>query len=226
MFTSAILLAAGLGSRMKSRAPKPLAKLSNRPVIAYSLKALSNHSKISEIIVVVNKGNRPGILRQVRSGKFSKVSKIVEGGRRRQDSLGCGLRVMEKRAQIVLIHDAARPFIDKKLISGCLDEARKSGAGIAGVPVKATVKEAGCGNSVKKTLDRSSLWEIQTPQVFKKDLILKAYKKFGQENVTDDATLVEKLGRPVKIVRGSYFNIKITTPEDLILAEAIAKRIK
>ncbi|MCX5709782.1 MAG: 2-C-methyl-D-erythritol 4-phosphate cytidylyltransferase [Candidatus Omnitrophica bacterium] len=224
MFNTAILLAAGRGERFKSRTAKPLIKLSNRPAIAYSLKALNGHPKIKEIIVVVNRLNCSGILRQIRKYKFSKVNKVVIGGKRRQDSLGSALKVLDKRAQIVLIHDAARPFLNRKVITDCLNEARRSGAAVAGVPVKATIKQA-IGLKVKKTLDRSDLWEIQTPQVFRKDLILKAYNKFVRTDVTDDASLVEKMGRTVKIVSGSYFNIKITTPEDLVLAEAIAAKI-
>jgi len=216
-------LAAGKGERFKSKTAKPLIKLSNRPAIAYSLKALNGHPKIKEIIVVVNRLNCSGILRQIRKYKFSKASKVVIGGKRRQDSLGSALKALDKRAQVVLIHDAARPFITRKIITDCLNAAARSGAAIAGVPVKATIKQA-TRLTVKKTLDRSNLWEIQTPQVFKRDLIRKAYKKFVRQGVTDDASLIEKLGRRVSLVTGSYFNIKITTPEDLVLAQAIAKR--
>jgi len=230
MFATAILLAAGRGRRMKSGLSKPLAKLAGRPAIAYSLKALSAHTKIKQVIIVVNKNNYEGILQLAGSKGYSKVSKIIEGGERRQDSLGCGLRALDRRTDTVLIHDAARPFIGRKIITDCLNEAQKSGAAVAGVPVKATIKKSigvkGQGLRVKETIDRKGLWEIQTPQVFKKDLILKAFKKFGMNDVTDDAALIEKLGRRVKIVEGSYFNIKITTPEDLVLAEAIARKIK
>jgi 2-C-methyl-D-erythritol 4-phosphate cytidylyltransferase len=116
------------------------------------------------------------------------------------------------------------------MVSSVLKEAKKSGAAIVGVPVKATIKKVKSQKSevksrpvVEKTLNRDSLWEVQTPQVFKKELIMEAYNKFGNSEVTDDASLLEKIGVRVKIVRGSYFNIKITTPEDLVLAEAIAK---
>ncbi|MDD5355918.1 MAG: 2-C-methyl-D-erythritol 4-phosphate cytidylyltransferase, partial [Candidatus Omnitrophica bacterium] len=126
-----------------------------------------------------------------------------------------------------LIHDAARPFAGNKLVSSLIKASRAYGAAIAGVPVKATIKKIRGGNkkikAVEKTIERNTLWEIQTPQVFKKDLILKAYEKFGNIGVTDDAMLVEKLKKSVRVVLGAYNNIKITTPEDLMIARAIAK---
>jgi 2-C-methyl-D-erythritol 4-phosphate cytidylyltransferase len=140
------------------------------------------------------------------------------------------LCVIDRQTNLILIHDAVRPFIDKRILSSVIREAKRYGAAIAGVPVKATIKRVkGQGLSgkskgrVEKTLNRENIWEIQTPQVFRKDLILKAYKKFGNLDVTDDSMLVEKLGARVGVVLGSYSNIKITIPEDLILAEAIAK---
>jgi 2-C-methyl-D-erythritol 4-phosphate cytidylyltransferase len=133
-----------------------------------------------------------------------------------------GLKAIGPQADLILIHDAARPFITKGLVSSVIKEARKAGAAIAAVPVKATIKKVKNGSVVEKTLDRGKLWEIQTPQVFKKDLILKAYKKFKRIPATDDAMLVERLGAKVSVVLGSYSNIKITTPEDLIIAKGIA----
>jgi 2-C-methyl-D-erythritol 4-phosphate cytidylyltransferase len=226
MFTTAILLAAGSGSRMRSGADKALVNLSGRPVIAYSLKTLSRSPEIRQIIIVVNRNNCSGIMRLVKAGNFAKVCRIIAGGRRRQDSLASGLRVLDKRTRFVLVHDAARPFVGVKIIADCLKEARKSGAAVAGVPVKATIKECASGNLVRRTLNRERLWEIQTPQVFRKELILEAFERFGRKNVTDDANLVEKLGKRVKIVGGTYFNIKITTPEDLVFGRAIAKARK
>ncbi len=133
----------------------------------------------------------------------------------------------EDKTDMVLIHDSARPFITQKMVFLVLKEANKTQAAIVGVPVKATIKKVTSQESkvktVEATLKRAELWEAQTPQVFKKSLILKAYEKFGNIDVTDDASLVERLGIKVKLVMGSCFNIKITTPEDFILAEAIAK---
>ena len=224
-YVTAIALAAGRGERLKSKVPKLLAKIGSKPVIIHTLEALSRNPSIKDIILVANAKNLREMTAWVKRYHIRKISSVVEGGARRQDSLGNGLKAVDSRTDLVLIHDAARPFIDKNLIDSVINVAKKSGAAITGVPVKATIKKA-FGKVVDKTIERKNLWEIQTPQVFKKDLILKAYKKFGKIDVTDDAMLVEKLGGKVNIVEGSYSNIKITTPEDLVLAEAIAKRIR
>ncbi len=224
--TSAIVLAAGRGRRLKTNSSKPLIRINLLPTLIYSLKKFSLAPSVKEIILVVNKFNRAGVLRAVKKYRIRKIAHIVIGGRRRQDSVYQGLKKIGRHAKLVLIHDSARPFIDKKSISSVIRQAKIQGAAILAVPLKATVKCANRQYFVKDTLNRNDLWEIQTPQVFKKELILKAYERFGDIEVTDDAALVEKLGAKVKIVPGSYFNIKITTPEDLIVAEAIAKSKK
>jgi 2-C-methyl-D-erythritol 4-phosphate cytidylyltransferase len=162
--------------------------------------------------------------------RIDKISKIVEGGRRRQDSVLKGVEALDSRTDLVLIHDAVRPFITKEMVFSVIREGQRTGAAVVGVPVKATIKEVKTQKPkrktkpiVKETLNRNNLWEIQTPQVFKKELLLKAYKRFGNVSVTDDAMLVEKLGAKVSVVLGSYKNIKITTPEDLVIARAILK---
>ena len=223
MFTTAILLAAGKGLRFKSRVSKPLIKLGARPLIIYSLEALSSNPDIKEILVVVNAVNEKGIAAVLKNHSVKKVSRIVKGGLRRQDSLGNALKFADNRSKLILIHDAARPFISRKIISDVIKAAHKSSASVSAVPVKATIKE-GVGGIVKKTLNRDILWEIQTPQVFNKDLIIEAYRRFGKNNVTDDASLVEKMGKKVRLVMGSYFNIKITTPEDMIFAQTIMRK--
>jgi 2-C-methyl-D-erythritol 4-phosphate cytidylyltransferase len=225
-FVSAIVLAAGRGRRLKTKGSKPLIKINLLPTLIYSLKKFNLTPSIKEIILVVNKLNRAGVWRAVKKYRIRKVAHIVIGGRRRQDSVYNGLKKIDRRANLVLIHDSARPFIDKKSISRLIKAADAQGAAILAVPLKATVKRGEPNYFVKDTLSRNDLWEIQTPQVFKKELILKAYKRFGNIEVTDDAALVERLGAKVRIVRDSYFNIKITTPEDLILARAIARSKK
>jgi len=234
MRLTAILLAAGRGLRFGSKIPKPLAKACAKPIIIYSLEVLSKHPLVKDIIVVVNNKNAKGVISKIRQYHINKVKRIVQGGLRRQDSVLNALSVIDGKTDLILIHDAARPFIYSDTITSAIEEAKCHGAAIVGVPVKATIKkvvtrspcqEVTRKTIVKETLDRSGLWEIQTPQVFRKDLILKAYKKLGKRTVaTDDAMLVEKLGARVSVVLGSYDNIKITTPEDLVLAEAIAKR--
>ena len=223
-YVSAIVLAAGRGSRFKSRTPKPLAKVNAKPIIVYSLKTLSQHPQVRDIIIVTNAQNERGVNAVVRKYRISKVTAVVEGGRRRQDSVYNGLRHLRKETDIVLIHDGVRPFLSRNTISQSIKKAALFGAAVAAVPVKYTIKKVN-GSTVRETIDRDGLWEIQTPQAFKKELILAAYAKFAKTDVTDDAMLVEKLGAEVKVCPGSYQNIKVTTIEDLVIAGAIAKRI-
>ncbi|MBI4706315.1 MAG: 2-C-methyl-D-erythritol 4-phosphate cytidylyltransferase [Candidatus Omnitrophica bacterium] len=233
MNLSTILLAAGAGKRFKSKVPKPLVSLAGKPVFIYSLQILSKLIFVRDIVVVVNSYNASEVAREIKRYRIKKIRCLVKGGRRRQDSVLCGLNALDQSSDFVLIHDSARPFISSKMVSVAVKEACKTGAAILGVPVKATIKEivtslpsaVACEKIVKKTLDRSKLWEIQTPQVFKKDVIVEAYRKFGKKEVTDDASLVEKLGKGVAVVQGAYSNIKITTPEDLQIAGAIAKNL-
>lgn len=221
---SAIILAAGQGLRLKAAGPKPLVKIGKLPAIIYSLRSLDGHADIDEIIMVVSAGNQQAITKAIGSYSFKKIKVFVLGGKRRQDSVYNGLKEVSIKSNWVLIHDAARPFIDHKSITEVIRAAKKTGAAILGVPAKATIKSIKFNRLVDRTLDRSNLWEIQTPQVFKKELILRAYAEHSKKNVTDDASLVEKLGKKIKIVPGSYENIKITTPEDLLFARVIAER--
>lgn len=238
MHVTAILLAAGKGSRFKSGISKPLVKLGGRPIIDFSLKILNQHPLIKDIILVVNSGNIKSITALVNKSGYKKIRALVLGGARRQDSVFNALKKVSAQSQLVLIHDSARPFVKFREISALLGRARSSGAAILGVPVKTTIKQvtkspacpAGRQShkvtsnfTVKRTLDRNLLWEIQTPQVFRQDWLLEANRKFAKVDVTDDAGLVEKLGKRIVLVQGSYDNIKITTPEDLYLAEAILR---
>jgi len=229
MQVSAIVLAAGKGERLKSRFFKPLVKIGSRPLIAYSLATFAHDPKVKEIIVVANILNRKKIAAAIKKYRIGKVKKIVLGGKERQDSVYNGLKAVEASVGLVAIHDGARPFIQRPSIDAAIKEAAKSGAAIVGVPVKSTIKRVkgqGARVRVDRTIDRRRLWEIQTPQVFKKDLLRDAFKKFGRMRVTDDAMLVEKMGVRPSLVLGSYNNIKVTTPEDLIIARCIAKKWK
>ncbi|MDO8489029.1 MAG: 2-C-methyl-D-erythritol 4-phosphate cytidylyltransferase [Candidatus Omnitrophota bacterium] len=220
---SAVILAAGAGRRLNAAIEKPLVKIGRKPVIIYSLESFSKHPDIDEIIVVVSAKNKQVITRVVEKYSFKKIKIFCLGGRRRQDSVYAGIRAVNPSCDWVLIHDCARPFVSTKSITKVISEAKRTQAAILGVPVKATIKSIKDVNIVDRTLDRSSLWEIQTPQVFKKELILKAYNRYIKEDFTDDASLVEKIGAKVKIVQGSYGNIKITTKEDFLFAEVIVK---
>ena len=221
---SAILLAAGVGRRLNLSVSKPLIKIGRQPAIVYSLKQFNRHPDIDEIIVVVNAQNIAKVTRSIKPYHFKKIKGLVLGGLRRQDSVYNGLNSVDKNSSWVLIHDSARPFIESDAISRVIKQAKKHGAAILGVKLKATIKLSGTSNMVRQTLDRDKLWEVQTPQVFNKHLLLKAHRKYAKEDFTDDAGLIEKLGAKVKIVLGSYTNMKITTGEDLLLAQLIIKK--
>ncbi|MFA4984458.1 MAG: 2-C-methyl-D-erythritol 4-phosphate cytidylyltransferase [Candidatus Omnitrophota bacterium] len=223
MRVSAIVLAAGRGLRLKTRLSKPLVRIKDKPVIIYSLEALISHPGVDEIIVVANRGNLRAITALIKKYRLAKIRTVTLGGARRQDSVSSGLRCLGKNTDLVLIHDAARPFLEKCFISRLIREAAKYGASILGIPVKSTLKKtSGSSRLVERTVSRQGLWEIQTPQVFRRDLLLESFSRFGREDVTDDAMLAEKLGVKIKIVEGSSRNIKITSPEDIRIAAAIA----
>ena len=233
MFVEAIVPAAGLGVRMKSFLPKPLVKIGKKPVIIHTLEALAKNRDIKRILVAVSPDNLNRFKEVISGYKIGKSLSFVAGGRTRRDSVKNCLKEIFGETDFVLIHDAVRPFISQGLISRLIAEAKKSRAVICGVPVKATIKKVAVRRpssvvrslTVAQTLDRENVWEIQTPQVFAKSLLTAAYKRYANRAVTDDASLVEKMGQKVKVIEGSYFNIKITTPEDLILAKAILKNL-
>lgn len=219
----AIIPAAGRGERLNSKVPKPLVRINSKPILAYALEALAGNKFISRIIIAVSGENREAFKAALRKFRLSKRVSLVLGGRTRQESVAHCLEELGRDTGFILIHDAARPFLSERLVADCLKEARRSGAVVCGMPARATMKKVKSG-WVKETLKREDIWEIQTPQVFRKDIILKAYAKFKNISATDDASLVERLGVKVKVIKGSYYNIKITTPEDLVFARAIAKR--
>lgn len=228
MKTSAIVLAAGSGTRMGGKVSKPLLRIGGKPVIAFSLEVLSAARNIGEIVVVANDSNYRAV--SLIAAGYRKVSCVVQGGARRQDSVEAGLRSVSAGSRLVLVHDGARPFITVPMVDAVTALAADTGAAIAGVPVKATIKEAmsvGRGKvRVRRTYARDRLWEVQTPQVFRKDWLEKAYARQGQGDFTDDAGLIEASGKKVYLAGGSYYNIKITTPEDLVLADGICKALK
>ena len=157
-----------------------------------------------------------------RALNLSKEVHIISGGQSRQDSVFKGLKALDRDTKIVFIHDAARPLLSKDLVQRAIASCVKQKAVIAAVPLKPTIKKVNRRSRVvEETLERDSLWEVQTPQVFAKDILLKAHRKFKGQKATDDASLVEQLGVKVKIVMGDYRNIKITTPEDIKIAEAL-----
>ena len=226
MKVAAIVAAAGKGERLKSKVHKPFVALGKDPILLHALKVLDNSNLVGEIIVVAHQADLPKARLLLKKAKLKKFKEVVAGGRRRMDSVKNGLSAVSEDADYVIIHDGCRPFIDNKMISSVLGAAETFGAAIAGMPVKPTIKEVEKGNFVAATLRREALVDVQTPQAFRKDLLLRAYDKAFSEGAeaaeaTDDSALVERLGIKVKVVDGSYRNIKITTPEDLRYAKML-----
>ena len=225
---TAIIPAAGLGKRFGPGKGKPFRYLGGKPLIIWPLEALQAIPEITEIIPVLRKEDTGSGQKIFEEYGISKIKRIALGGRERQDSVYNGLRLIEDKRCIVLIHDGARPLAEKKFIEGMIVEMMRSKETcdgiIPGVPVKDTIKEAEKG-LVRGTLKRDDLWAVQTPQIFLYEKILNAYRQAMEKRqyATDDAALLERCGGRIRIIMGSYRNIKITTPEDLIIAEALLR---
>ena len=228
---TAIILAAGKGSRMNAGMNKLYVNIKGKPILAHTLDVFFACDHIHEIILVIGDGEEE-LCREKALGKTenSKPIKLVIGGKERQDSVYNGLKSVNKGAAVILIHDGARPFITEGIIGESIKQAFLHKAVTIGIPVKDTIKEIDKEGFVENTPNRSNLWLTQTPQTFMRDVIVQAYESSNgvKAAATDDATLVERMGIKVKMIRGSYDNIKITTPEDIALAEAILEsgRIK
>jgi 2-C-methyl-D-erythritol 4-phosphate cytidylyltransferase len=229
----AIVPSAGLGRRFGSDANKPFQILGGKPLVVWALETLESVDAIEEIIPVLRKEDVERGIEVFRSYNISKTNRVATGGEERQDSVYNGLKIIADKNCIVLIHDGVRPLIEKDLIEKEIKELLKGGKGglksfdgvVLGVPVKDTIKEAGSG-IIRRTIKRDSLWAIQTPQVFPYKKISAAYKKSIKEGFysTDDAALMERYGGKIKVIMGSYSNIKITTPDDLIFAEYLLSK--
>ena len=225
---AAICLAAGQGKRMESKVQKQYLLIQNKPVLYYALKAFQD-SAVEEIVLVVGAGEEEYCKKEIVDYYgFTKVKAIVAGGKERYHSVYHGLQAVEK-ADYVLIHDGARPFLTQEIIDRCIEGAKEYKACVAGMPVKDTIKLADNNNNIESTPERSKVWMIQTPQTFEYPLIKKAYTSLIEQEqegnktsipVTDDAMVVEYfLNQKVHLVYGSYENIKITNKEDLKLLE-------
>lgn len=218
-----ILLAGGKGKRMKSNVPKQFLPLLGRPVFLRSLDIFQNMKDVvSNIVIVLDESYRDEYKDIVNNDK-----RIIwaDPGVERQDSVFNGLSKIDNKCSLVAIHDAARPLVTVDEIMLVLNDAKKHGAAVLGVPMKATVKESLDGEFVSRTVPRSSLWEVHTPQVSTKSLFLKGFDNVKTKNleVTDDVSVIEALGLPVKLTLGQYTNIKLTTPDDLQVATQILK---
>lgn len=222
---SAIIVAAGKGSRMNAAVNKQYLMLSNKPVLAHTLEAFERTEIISEIILVIHREDHRLLQECILPYGFQKITAVAVGGSDRQASVYNGLQRVSSEAAIIAVHDGARPLVTPEIISSSVVTAAGVGAACVGVPVKDTIKKVNPDYSVQDTPDRSMLWAIQTPQTFQREILIKAHVKAIAEGYrgTDDSVLAERLGISVRMVMGSYTNLKITTAEDLIFAEAFLK---
>jgi 2-C-methyl-D-erythritol 4-phosphate cytidylyltransferase len=224
MKVSAIIPAAGMGIRMGSSIPKQFLLLNGKPILHHTLSVLDQCSIVNEIILVVADKEIENSRQQIEDF-CPKVTQVIVGGKERQDSVYNGLQNLDSKADIVMVHDGVRPFVSEDLIRESVEAARKFGAAITAIPVSDTIKKVNSESVVESTIDRSGLWRVQTPQTFQVSLLKEAFAKAQADNFygTDEGSLIEYLGKDVKVVPGSELNIKITRSEDLVLGEKIAE---
>lgn len=216
-----VLLAGGSGKRMGASKPKQFLELRGEPVLSHGLRRMLEVKQLSTLVLVIAPEFRT--LPFLSDALADPRVVCADPGAERQDSVYNGLDAVPADCTLVAVHDAARPLVTLDAVHRCLADAAEHGAAVLGVPMKATVKESADGEFVQRTLDRSRLWEIQTPQVIRPDLLREGFRKVEQESleVTDDVSIIEQLGLPVKLTLGEYTNLKLTTPEDLVVAEQI-----
>src|SRR4030042_4282416 len=224
----AIILAAGKSKRT-GKINKIFYKISGRPLIYYTVRAFEIHPKVKKIILVVNKNNLQKAVAFCKKYKFKKIAAIIKGGKERQDSSSNGLKAVEsleaKAKDLILFHNGANPVVSQKEITQVIKETKKYGGALVAQPLKETLKEADKLNFIKKTISRENLWLAQTPQAAEYTLISKAFKEAQLRKVygTDEASLIEKLGKKVKIIPAVYQNIKVTTEGDLEIIKSLIK---
>ncbi|MFH1878469.1 MAG: 2-C-methyl-D-erythritol 4-phosphate cytidylyltransferase [Candidatus Omnitrophota bacterium] len=224
MRTVVLVAAAGSGARMRGSDDKPFLELSGKPVLFYALSLFNGLSLVNDIVLVV-KDKYTGRARQmVKEFGIDKVSRVIAGGDTRTESVAAGIKAVDADDEdILLIHDGARPFVSGIVVSRLVEKVRVSGAAVVCVPCSSTIKETGADGYIKRTPERSALFEAQTPQGFRFGIIKKAYAARAESRATDDSSLVEAMGYKVGVVMGEKKNMKVTEREDLIIAEALMK---
>jgi len=227
MQVNALIVAAGEGKRIGSAVPKPFLPIGDRPMILHTLRRFEESRTVRKVVLLTSKKEISRCQELVRSDSQLRGLECIirPGGLRRQDSVSQGLTQLDADCEVVIIHDGVRPFVSSRLIDRCVEVAFKEGAVIVGVPVRDTIKVISTGRLVRETPPRDSLWEIQTPQVFRTEIIREAYRQAVLEGTeaTDDAMLVERLGKNVTLLEGQTTNIKITVPEDFLFAETLLR---
>lgn len=218
-----VIVAAGTGSRMNAGINKQFIKLKNKEIIAYTIEAFYNNENIDDIVVVIKEEEESYFVENILAKYNLQNIKLAYGGKERQDSVYNGLKKLNEDCDVVLVHDGARPFVNDEIINKSIEESKKHKAIVIGVKVKDTIKVVDDNNTIIDTPNRNTLWAVQTPQAFDYKLLIKAYKSAYNNNYygTDDAMLVENIGYNIKIIEGTYENIKVTTPEDLSFGEQI-----
>lgn len=219
-----LIPAAGKGRRMAHSLKKPYLKLAKKPILAHTIQRFEQNAAVDAIFVIVDETDFSECRKTVlQPYAFTKVQELVAGGETRQSSVYNGLCALSADVDFVIVHDGVRPFVTDETVSDCLTAADEYGAAVAAVPVKDTIKLANENCFIAETPKRERLWAVQTPQVFRKSLLEAAHQTARERQLTgtDDAALVEQLGFPVKLVKGTYANLKITTPVDLRVAEVL-----
>jgi 2-C-methyl-D-erythritol 4-phosphate cytidylyltransferase len=216
----AIVPSAGIGKRFGKGTNKTFVTLGGRPLLLWALETLNSMPEVKEIIPVIKEADMEYAVDLLEASEIPKVKRIAPGGKERQDSVYNGLNLVDDKKCIILVHDGVRPLIEHSVISSASRQLKDCDGIVIGVPVKDTIKET-VGGEVTQTLNREKLWAVQTPQIFHYETIYGAYSRAAKERYysTDDSALVERYGGRVKVVMGSYTNIKVTTPEDLMIAE-------
>ena len=223
MKNAAVIVAAGSGTRMLSDIPKQFMNVLGKPVIVYSLEKFNRNININEIVIVTKEEYIPLCKSIIKEYNIDKVTHIVIGGETRQQSVYLGVTSVADDIDNVLIHDGARPLVSDKIICDCINALNNHKCCAVGVPMKDTIKYSDNGEYIDRTVDRSRLWQIQTPQCFERKLAITYHEKAVSENftVTDDCMLFEHYGEKVALVEGEYENIKITSPQDIFVMEGL-----
>ena len=222
---TAIIMAAGKGKRMQTAVSKQFLPVCGKEILAWTVDVFEKSPLVDKILLMASADGKEDVQNLWNNYGWKKVAAVLEGGKERQNSVANGLAAVGEDTDIVLIHDGVRPFVTEEMIADRIAAAQEYGGAVIGVPAKDTIKVCSADGLAVETPDRSTLWQIQTPQTFQRNLIVNAYEKADKDGFlgTDDASVAEFAGHQVKVVMGSYRNIKITTKEDLVIAEAFLK---